>query len=473
MSDKVKLTKIWRENPIIFARQALGFEPDKWQAEMLNALRDNPRVAVKSGQGVGKTGTTSVAILWFLRCHYQAKIFCTAPTLKQLIDVMWSELAKWLKGSMIEDEIRYLKTKVEVIDDEETWFAAIRTANKPENMQGIHADNLLFIIDEGSGVPDNIFEVINGTLSGVNNKWLVLGNPTKSTGAFYDIFHSDSHLWYCMTVSSRDTKRTNKENIAALESKHGKDSDVVRVRVDGLFPKGASDTIIPLELIEYALEKQTQSVDMVRVNAHEILDVGVDVARKGKDRSTVCVARLNYVYGISEYNQLLTTQLTGAVINELKRYLGRLKGIKIVNIKVDETGVGGGVVDNLAEQAEGLSQNLGIKINVFGVYNNATAESTTQYVNLVSEMWGDMSDILSRNFFQDNRFALIHLPNIKELKSELSDRKFSFDSKGRIRLESKDDLEARGKRSPDYADSLMLAMYRPPQAIAEISRSYR
>lgn len=472
MSDKAKLTKIWRDNPVIFAKQAINFEPDEWQEEMLTALRDNSRVAVKSGQGVGKTGTTSVAILWFLRCHYQSKIFCTAPTLKQLIDVMWSELAKWLKGSMIEDEIRYLKTKVEVIDDEETWFATIRTANKPENMQGIHADNLLFIVDEGSGVPDNIFEVINGTLSGANNKWLVLGNPTKSTGAFYDIFHSDSHLWYCMTVSSRESKRTNKENIEALESKHGKDSDVVRVRVDGLFPKGASDTIIPLEIIEYALE-QTKKVDMVRVNAHQILDVGVDVARKGKDRSTVCFARLNYVYGISEYNQVLTTQLTGLVIHELKQYLSKLKNIKIVNIKVDETGVGGGVVDMLAEQAEMLGMNLGIKINVFGVYNNATAENETQYVNLVSEMWGDMSDLLSTNFFQENKHALIRLPNIPELKAELSDRKFKFDSKGRIRLESKDDLEERGKRSPDYADGLMLAMYRPPQAVAEISRGYR
>ncbi|MGL4582120.1 MAG: hypothetical protein ACRCVU_03955, partial [Flavobacterium sp.] len=255
-------------------------------------------------------------------------------------------------------------------------------------------------------------------------------------------------------------------------NKHGKDSDVVRVRVDGLFPKGASDTIIPLELIEYALE-QTKQVDMIRVNAHQTLDVGVDVARKGKDRSTVCFARLNYVYGISEHNQVLTTQLTGLVIHELKQYLGKLKNIKIVNIKVDETGVGGGVVDMLAEQAEMLGMNLGIKINVFGVYNNATAENETQYVNLVSEMWGDMSDLLSTNFFQDNEHALIRLPNIKELKAELSDRKFKFDSKGRIRLESKDDLEERGKRSPDYADSLMLAMYRPPQAVAEISRGYR
>ena len=90
---------VWRKEPLVFFRQVLGFEPDDWQAAAAMDLSAQSRVAIKSGQGVGKTAFEAAAFLWFLTCFYNARIICTAPTRQQLHDVLWSEVAKWMNDS--------------------------------------------------------------------------------------------------------------------------------------------------------------------------------------------------------------------------------------------------------------------------------------------------------------------------------------------------------------------------------------
>ena len=89
----------YRKNPVLFAKEVLLFEPDKWQQEALMDLAQNPKVAIKSGQGVGKTGLEAVALLWFLCCFPYPRIVATAPTKQQLHDVLWSEVSKWMNRS--------------------------------------------------------------------------------------------------------------------------------------------------------------------------------------------------------------------------------------------------------------------------------------------------------------------------------------------------------------------------------------
>lgn len=475
-SEQETMLRIWKNNPVLFFQQAMSFEPDEWQIEVANALVENGRVAVKSGQGVGKTGLTANTIFWFLTCFYKSKVVCTAPTQQQLKDVLWSELAKWHNKSLIKNFYKLLATRLEIVNDGSEWFATMRTATKPENMQGFHADNLLFVVDEGSGVDREIFEVIEGTLSGSNNKLLVLGNPTKTDGYFYDIFNGSSTGWSNVTVSSRDSKRTNKKNIARLDAKYGKDSNVVRVRVDGLFPKNTQEKIISLETVEKAMglgDYREPLMNMSEVNSNPILNIGVDVARKGDDRSTIAIMRNDYYYEVSEYNQVMTNELSGIVLNTVRQYLASLNGIEKVYIKVDETGVGGGVVDMLQEQAQEQSLFLGVKIEVYGVNNGGTSQMKQQYKNIISELWGTMGETLMHNFMlKEDEFDIIRLPQISELKAELSDRNYKFDSKGRIMIESKDELKERGNRSPDYADAIMLASYTPPSQMLDISNRY-
>ena len=211
---------IWRDNPVIYFREVLQFEPDEWQAEAAMDLAHNPKVSIKSGQGVGKTGLEAAVFLWFITCFPYPRIVATAPTKQQLHDVLWSEISKWMsKSPLLSQILKWTKTYVYMVGNEKRWFGVARTATKPENMQGFHEDNMLFIVDEASGVADPIMEAILGTLSGENNKLLMCGNPTKTTGTFYDSHTRDRALYKCHTVSSADSKRTNKENIESLIKK--------------------------------------------------------------------------------------------------------------------------------------------------------------------------------------------------------------------------------------------------------------
>ncbi len=242
---------LWRNDKDICIREVLNFEPDDWQKQALMDLAESPKVQIKSGQGVGKTGMEAVALLWFLCCYPYPRIVATAPTKQQLHDVLWSEVSKWMsKSPLLSDILKWTKTYIYMVGNEKRWFAVARTATKPENMQGFHEDNMLFIVDEASGVADPIMEAILGTLSGANNKLLMYGNPTRTSGTFYDAFNVDRSIYRCHTVSSADSNRTNKENIESLIRKYGRDSNVVRVRVRGEFPNQEDDVFIPLSLIE-------------------------------------------------------------------------------------------------------------------------------------------------------------------------------------------------------------------------------
>ena len=273
----------YRKDPVLFAREVLLFEPDEWQKAALLDLAENPKVAIKSGQGVGKTGIEAVALLWFLCCFPYPRIVATAPTKQQLHDVLWSEVSKWMSRSpLLTDILKWTKTYIFMIGNEKRWFAVARTATKPENMQGFHEDNMLFIVDEASGIADPIMEAIMGTLSGENNKLLMCGNPTRTSGSFYDAFHGDRSIYCLHTVSSLDSPRTNKQNIASLIRKYGEDSNVVRVRVKGEFPTQEDDVFISLSLIEHCC-----MLDLPEGAPIERISLGVDVARYGSDETVI------------------------------------------------------------------------------------------------------------------------------------------------------------------------------------------
>lgn len=137
-----KRLPIYQKNPVVFAREVLQFEPDEWQKTALMDLAENPKVAIKSGQGVGKTSLEAVALLWFLCCFPFPRIVATAPTKQQLHDVLWSEISKWMnKSPLLSTILKWTKTYIYMVGNEKRWFAVARTATKPENMQGFHEDN--------------------------------------------------------------------------------------------------------------------------------------------------------------------------------------------------------------------------------------------------------------------------------------------------------------------------------------------
>lgn len=352
---------------------------------------------------------------------------------------------------------------------EKRWFAVARTATKPENMQGFHEDNMLFIVDEASGVADPIMEAILGTLSGDNNKLLLMGNPTKTSGTFYDSHTVDRALYRCHTVNSENSKRTNKENIAALKRKYGEDSNVVKVRVKGEFPTQEDDVFIPISWLEQSVNTEmsvatAKALGMYRnqmgilqpadVKGVEQIDIGCDVARYGDDKT--CIGyRINEVVTIyKKYNGQDTVWTTSNVATLYKQLKEKYKYPGKIAVKIDDGGVGGGVVDQLKnlkkiypdiyKDMEVIPVNFGLPIKHIHY-----ADSTTYMMSIVRDLIAPFDE-------QGNKkSAELILPNDNDLIGQLSCRKYTFDG-AKQKVESKKEMKKRGLTSPDEADCILL-----------------
>lgn len=458
MEELIDALEIYYDNPVAFLEDMLDMNCDDWQGEVAADVADYPKVAVKSGQGVGKTALEAGLIIWFIVCRPYSKVIATAPTMQQLYDVLWAEIAKWLDSSKVKDLLTWTKTKVYMTGDSERWFATAKTATRPENMQGFHEDHMLIVVDEASGVADPIMEAILGTLTGFDNKLLLMGNPNRIEGVFFDAFNKDRDKFRTHTVSSRDSKRTSKDNIAMLESKYGKDSDVCRVRIEGQFPKGALDSFISLETVELACSASNK-LKQADIDMAKILHVGVDVARFGDDKTVITPRISTKVFEFRKYTKKDTMETAGNVLMCCKEYMRKFSQIKKCMVKVDDSGVGGGVTDRLREVIK--SEHL--PITVIPVNNGETA-TDEYYFNLGGQLWGHIKGLLETNFsnnLQGKQDVQIELPYDEEMIKQLSVRKYHMTSKGKIQLESKDDMKKRGLGSPDTADSLALALYEP------------
>lgn len=444
---------LYQKDPVLFAREVLLFEPDEWQKDALMDLAENPKVAIKSGQGVGKTGMEAVALLWFLTCFPYPRVVATAPTKQQLHDVLWSEVAKWQERSpLLKSILKWTKTYIYMVGHEKRWFATARTATKPENMQGFHEDNMLFIIDEASGVADPIMEAILGTLSGGNNKLLMCGNPTKTSGTFYDAFYSSRWMYKCHTVSSEDSPRTSKDNIKALIDRFGYDSNVVRVRVRGLFPKQEDDVFISLQLLEDAIKLELDSEEEAgeKELTPDRIDIGVDVARFGDDDTVIAQKLDKLIPDLLIRHGQDTMRTAGDTVKMYKELMDRFPNYSdYVYVKIDDTGVGGGVSDRLKEvkEEEKLDKLLVVPVNF--AKKAPKSKSAKFYDDIVTWMWSNVRDMLEGHELK--------LPDDAVLVGEFSTRKYHFISNGKQRLESKEDLKKRGLHSPDRADAVALA----------------
>ena len=442
---------VYRKYPDIFAKEICNFDCDEWQTEGLRDLAGSPRVSIKSGQGVGKTGIEAIAVLWFLSCFKNSRVVCTAPTRQQLNDVLWSEISKWLNRSpILPYMLRWTKTYVYVDRFSERWYAVAKTASKPENMQGYHEDHMLFVVDEASGIEDEIMETILGTLSGENNKLFMCGNPTKTSGTFYDSHTKDRALYKCHTVSSMNSKRTNKDNIASLERKYGAESNVVRVRVDGEFPLQEDDVFIPLSLIEQSIN--TDYDDKKEVVS---IDIGCDVARFGDDKTCIGYKVNEKVEFYSKIQGQDLMRTAGRIIQlgEQLREKHKFKGR--IPIKVDDGGLGGGITDRLNEIKRSNPEKYWwfevVKV-LFGkaIKHKNYADTTTYMMAVVKSLLSPYNEN-----GEPQPIKLI-LPNDEDLVGQLSVRKYDITDDSRIKVESKKSMKGRGLSSPDEADCLCL-----------------
>ncbi len=335
------------------------------------------------------------------------------------------------------------------------WFAAAVASSKPENIAGSHADNLLFVVDEASGVDDKIIETINGTLSGKNNKLLLLGNPTKAEGSFYESHTSARALYSCFTVNAEESPRTNKENIEAMAQKYGRDSNVYRVRVLGEFPLNEDDVLIPIGLVE-----QSIMTDWEEPEIPEHIRICADVARFGSDKTIISQRVDKKIDIIHKRNGMDTVWTANVILREYIRLLERYPDYDgLVVACVDDGGVGGGVTDNLrrAKREDPVTYARLVIVPVqFGL---PLGKKSKLYYDTTSLMMGVLRDELSTKDDKGNpKECGVILPNDSELVAQLSTRKYEFRGP-KIKVEGKDEFKKRTeKTSPDEADSVIMCV---------------
>lgn len=417
---------------IVFKNDPKWFLSDQ-QKEGLLAIQNNDRVAIKSGKGPGKTALVVNAVLWFMNCFENPKVLCTAPTYGTLKTALWAELSLWLSRSLVEPIYEITEKSMYLKESPKNHFTLLRTAKDAEAVQGAHADNMLIIMDEASGVKEDIFEAFDSTLTGRNNKFVMIGNPTRTSGPFYDVFNNVKlkKRWVTLTFDAEQSPFVKKDQIQYYEEKYGRHHDLFRVMVKGEFPKGSPDAFIELSSVHAAVDRWEE------VQPNGEIEIGLDVARFGDDL-TVLYWRHGYkVYPaktLAKSSVVETAQLALDTVEEIRKATGYERTIRI---KVDDGGVGGGVVDILKTDR---SHNIEVvPCNFGGAGNN-------EYQNEASIMWGNVKSIIN----------IIGLPEDQHLIEELSSRRWRLSPSGKIMLEPKSEYKKEFKSSPDRADALVL-----------------
>jgi len=432
----------YKNNPVQFVREILEQEPDKWQQELMEATLTERLCSTKSGHGVGKSTCCAWLALHALCCTYPTKVILTAPTSSQLFDALFAELKSQVLRlpPALQQLFEVFSERIVLKADPSGSFISCRTARKetPEALQGIHSGGpgdsgkVLLICDEASSIDNAIFEAAGGSLSG-NATLILVGNPTRSEGYFYDTFTKLKHRWWTKTVSCEDSARVTKEYISEMEERYGRDSATFAIRVLGNFAETSEDTIISNSLVEAAVTRD------VEVSEIAPIVYGLDIARFGSDKSALCKRQGNHVLEpIKSWAKLDTMALTGAVHAEYMK--AQAEGKAPVEILCDSIGVGAGACDRMRE--------LGMP--AIDVNTGESASISGQYKNLRAELWHK-----AKEWFEQRN---CRIPRDERLMFELCSPRYTYESSGKIRMETKAEMKKRlgHKGSPDFADSFVL-----------------
>jgi phage terminase large subunit len=466
----VELRHRYRDDPVGWVEHVLGARPWPVQADILRAVAAEPRVTVRSCHGVGKSWTAACAALWFLYTREPVVVLTTAPTHRQVREVLWREVRRlhrplregsegaWPRGELRETTLRLAEDR----------FALGLTTDEPDRFQGFHAPHVLVIVDEASGVSEEIFQAIEGVLTTGEARLLLIGNPLHRHGAFYASHQRGA--WARFAISAFDCPNLAEKDpdapgfadqparfphlvtarwVAERRADWGEASPLYQSRVLGEFPDQASDALLPLSWIEAAIERGRRQPAPDPQAAPEPVEIGVDVARFGSCETAACVRRGPGVLALHAWRGAATTETARRV-----EALAAAHGAE--TIRVDAIGIGAGVLDALREA---LGDRV-VDVNV-----GRAPANPERFQLLRDELFFAL-----RDRFRDGD---IRLPDDTRLREQLAALTYSITPRGQQSVCSKDELARRGIPSPDRADALALAFapLRPPRPAVLLGRA--
>ncbi len=371
--------------------------------------------------------------------HERARVVMTSATDRQVKLVLWKELRRIYDKAPCP-----LGGTLHLAPDSGLQFANGNeivgyTAKHPEKMAGTSSPNLLYLVDEASGVPEEIFEAIEGNRMGGVARIVMFSNPTQNSGTFFEAFHAKREFWHTIHVSGEEAAEygdaipglASHESIDEKRREWGENSPLYQVRIAGNFSISGDQMVISLGAITAAIERWFDTVPTGP------LDIGVDVARFGDDDTVIQpvrgerALRSRVLHGADNV-EVAEAALEVARLHHTKREKPR--------IRVDGCGNGSGVVDVLRRFEN--------EIEVYDL-NAATKATARGFVRLRDELWFGLADWLRTG----------GIPADTKLEAELAAPLYEFDVQGRQVVESKDEMKKRLGRSPDRADALALAVY--------------
>ena len=431
MTDAELAVARLRDDPFLFFLEALGIQVvTEDQKRVVESVVENRRTAAPSGHGVGKSFIAAALLLWFLFTRYGSKVITTAPTWFQVETLLWREVDRLYHAARIPLGGTLTTTQLDLGAE---WFAVGLSTDQPTRFQGVHAPAVFVLFDEATGVDRGIWDSADSMAVSPEDRFLAIGNPTDPTSEFKAV--CDSGLWNVVEISSENHPNVLERRIVIpgaatyewvqerLEKYGGRDTDEYRFRVLGKWPKAGSNVLISTMLVEEARARWVEPSG--RPDA-----AGCDVARYGDDETVIVPIHEGGHPALPESRQGQNTMETA----------GQLKHLNARRTHVDDTGVGGGVTDRLQE----------LEFPVEGENFGENARDEERFANRRTELWCGARDAL--------RSGLVSVPPDPVLAADLSAVRYSFDSKGRFKLESKNEVKKRLKHSPDRGDAYVLGV---------------
>jgi hypothetical protein len=443
--------------------ELVGFDgPDAWQTTVLKDISallkaglvkredtwlfvaDAIQLAVKSGHGVGKSALVAWILDWAMSTMEDTRGIVTANTDTQLRTKTWPEVAKWHRRSVTRHWFVLTATALYSADPEheKTWRVDIIpwSENNTEAFAGLHnkGKRIIVIFDEASAIPETISEVTEGALTDSDTEilWFKFGNPTLTSGNFFDCFNKMRHRWKRYTVNAEQSRFTNKEKIGKWIEDKGYDSDFVRVRVRGEFPNAEAGQFIPADVVAAARGRKHRPDQFAKFPKI----IGVDPKYSGADEFVIALRQ-----GLS--SKILAVIDKDTDNDELMAgIIARYEDEEQADAVFIDFGYGSGIY------AFGKQMKRKWTLVPFG-----SASPERKYLNMRAFMWGSYKDWLKQGGALPDDEILCE--ETKAPHAYLTTGK----DEGRLVLESKEDMKDRGVASPNRADAIALTFAFPVQ----------
>jgi hypothetical protein len=264
-----ELVRRYRGDWVSGSLDLFGKEPTPQQVRILLAIQlVGEKVSVSSGHGTGKSDMTSIIILLYMLTHPGARVIVVANKIAQVQQVVWKylkinfrELCRrhpWIEQYFVLTETTFFE-----VSSKGVWFVSpkgCRIGNE-ESLAGEHAEHMLYIVDEASGVSDKAFGVMTGALTQEDNRILLLSQPTRPSGYFYDTHHKlakrhpgDKEGYTAITLNSEQSPLVTVSFIKTKFREYGgsRDAPEYMIKVRGLFPTTMAGNLLSRDECERA-----------------------------------------------------------------------------------------------------------------------------------------------------------------------------------------------------------------------------